>query len=255
MISLSKLIKSAHAFQQEDAKKSILLQTIDFSPPSNVRENPELPVKAKVFLQQASEEAEMLVQKAKAEAKNIRINIEAERQQWNSELEMQKEEARQDGYLAGLNAGKEEGYMQYISYLEDAREIVQQSKEDYIGKILSAEETIVKLAVKLAEKLIFIEMEEHPEWFLELVKKAINEVREYPEIKIFVHPIHYGHVLKQKNELENMLMSKSDLFIFPDDALPEGSCQIESPFGKVDAGIDVQLQQLKQQMLELVGEE
>lgn len=255
MISLSKLIKSAHAFQQEEAKKSILLQTIDFSPSSNKRENPELSMKAKAFLQQASEEAETLIQKAKAEAQNIRINIGAEQQHWKSEREMQKEEARQEGYLAGLNAGKEEGYMQYISHLEEAREIVQQSKEDYIGKIVSAEETIVKLAVKLAEKLIFIEMEEHPKWFLDLVKKALNEVREYPEIKIFVHPRHYGLVLKQKNELENMLMSKSDLFIFPDDALPVGSCQIESPFGKVDAGIDAQLQQLKQQMLELVGEE
>lgn len=255
MISLSKLIKSAHAIQQEDAKKSILIQTKDFLPSSNERENSELSMKANVYLQQASKDAEALIQSAKAEADSIRMIMAAEQQEWESERERQREQARQEGFLAGLDAGKEEGFRQYSSHLEEALKIVEQSKEDYISKIAGSEETIVNLAVKLAGKLIFIELDEHPDWFLELVKKALHEVREYPEIKIFVHPVHYGHVLKQKNELENMLMSKSELYIFPDEALPEGSCQIESPFGKIDAGIDVQLQQLKQQMLELIGEE
>lgn len=255
MISLSKLIKSAHALHHEENKKSIALQTIDIISPTDEIQEPGLSSKAKILIQKANQEADGIIQSAKAEAEQIRRSIFEEQQAWLTEREMQKEEARQEGFLTGLDAGKEEGLKQYSAGLLEARAIVAQSKEDYIEKVVSSEETVVKLAVKLAEKLIFIQLEEHPEWFLELVQKALREVREYPDIKIFVHPIHYPHLLNHKNELENVLMSKTDLYIFPDESLPEGSCQIESPFGKMDAGIDTQLQQLKLQMLELVREE
>lgn len=73
-----------------------------------------------------------------------------------------------------------------------------QAKEDYIEKVSQSEDTIINLAVKLSEKIMFIKLEEHPACFAELVKKALHEVREHPEIKVFVNPLYYSRLLKQK---------------------------------------------------------
>lgn len=246
MMSLSNLIKSDRA-AAEQGKKAIILRTVLSAPAEKI--NPEM------VMHQAKADADQLLEHARVQADRILKQAQDEQEKWISEKKQQELEAREEGFQAGFEAGRQESLQQYSSFLSEAKTIVDQAKEDYIEKVSQSEDTIINLAVKLSEKIMFIKLEEHPACFAELVKKALHEVREHPEIKVFVNPLYYSRLLKQKSELEDVLLSRADLFIYPDESLQEGSCVIESPAGTMDAGVDAQLNQLKKSMLQLIGED
>ncbi|MGD6793721.1 flagellar assembly protein FliH [Metabacillus indicus] len=243
---MSNLIKSDRA-AAEQGKKAIILRTVLSAPTEKI--NPEM------VMHQAKADADQLLEHARVQADRILMQAKDEQEKWISEKKQQELEAREEGFQAGFETGRQEALQQYSSFLSEAKTIVEQAKEDYIEKVSQSEETIINLAVKLSEKIMYIKLEEHPACFADLVKKALHEVREHPEIKVFVNPLYYSRLLKQKSELEDVLLSKADLFIYPDESLQEGSCVIESPSGTMDAGVDAQLNQLKKSMLQLIGED
>lgn len=80
-------------------------------------------------------------------------------------------------------------------------------------------------------------------------------MREQSEVKVYVHPFYYEMLVQQKDELRAVFNQPTDIFIYPDEQLTENGCVIETPFGRIDASVDTQLQQIKQQLLERLEEE
>src|SRR5699024_10276810 len=117
---------------------------------------------------------------------------------------------------AGLIEGKEEGKAQYRALIEKANACVEASLKDYDRTIAQSDEMIVELAVRSAEKIIKQHLNEprarqsfhrfeqsfchkmivelavrsaekiikqhlsqHPESFVEIVKAAINELKDH----------------------------------------------------------------------------
>jgi len=109
---------------------------------------------------------------------------------------------------------------------------------------------IVKLAVRSAEKVIKQQLSEHPESFLEIVKAAIHELKDHAVVSIFLHPDNYEHVLKQKDELRQLLDAETKLAIYIREDLEKNSCLIEHPYGQIDASVDTQLDQIRQALEE-----
>ena len=53
-------------------------------------------------------------------------------------------------------------------------------------------------------------------------------MRNFSEIQIHVHPIHYEFLLSKKEELLSIFTKDTNLVIYPDSDLSEDSCLIES---------------------------
>lgn len=256
MISLSRLIKSRFTNDQE--KKEIKIQTINLfaAEEENSEEiGQEFSYRAAQLIESAQHQAEEMIGSAQNQLAEIRQQIEEEQALWNEQRELLIEEAKREGYAEGMEIGRTEALAEHQGLIDHAKGIIERSEKDYIEKIESSEETILQLSVKIAEKIILSQLSEDPVIFVNIVKQVLKEVKEYENIKIHVHPLNYELVLNQKNELMSILTSETDLYIYANDEVEENGCYIESPYGRIDASIDTQLFELKQQLIELLGEE
>ncbi|MCA0983330.1 flagellar assembly protein FliH [Halobacillus yeomjeoni] len=198
-------------------------------------------------LEQAREAAEKMLAEAEDQIKNARQNWEEERQNL-------VKEAKEEGYVAGLQQGKDQGYEEYLEKLSQANDIIGQAKEEHRSIVNASQESIAEIALRCAEKILAMQIQEDPQSFFSLVKKATKEVQDQPDVTIYVHPDQFETVNIQREELKMVTDTKTDVSILVKEDLRPMSCIIESPFGRVDAGIDSQLNELRQKIFEMIDE-
>lgn len=258
MILLSNVIKSIFTTNLENEKKTIGLKKV--TPKLQLN---DLNVEDRSYqetklideeIQKALEQADCIRNEAQMEYQRFQEKVNEEmifNQQKAEELFKQAEE---NGYNDGFQNGLKEGQRQYEAFIQEARAVVTSSKNDYLKKIEEAEPVIVELAVKIAEKVISNELKSEHENWLSIVTAVINEVREQEYVKIYVHPTWFEFTIARKEELGLLLPNCNNLYIYPDAHLQENGCQIETPYGKIDASVDSQLVEIKYALLEKLKE-
>lgn len=206
------------------------------------------------IIQKAQEKAKELIEQANEEIEKKKAELMKEEESLHAKISDALEEARVKGYQEGYEAGRNDGMQSVENLIQEASKIVDSSREDYYEKLESAELEIIDLAVKIAEKIIGKTIEDDSEYWSQLVKTALKEVREHEDIKIFVHPKKFELTKSQKKMLEALLHDSTDIYIYPDDELEETACIIETSFGTIDASVDSQLTEIKKQLLQIVEE-
>ncbi|EPZ39243.1 flagellar assembly protein H [Anoxybacillus ayderensis] len=254
MILLSKVIKAPFARTCTEQRAVIQVKKVlpDVQQEEHEQHDEAMTAHAQMIIEQAEQEAENIRQEADMYYASVQQQMEEERRRWEEERDQWVNEARQEGYAVGLEQGRQDGLQQYMEAIREAKQIVQSANEQFYHMLQSADETILLVACKVAERIIGERLAENKEHFLGLVKQVIKEVREHEEVKMYVHPTYYDVVIRQKDELKALFSQDVHLFIYPDDTLAETSCIVESPFGRIDASVDTQLEQLKLQLLERI---
>lgn len=258
MILLSRIIKSPLLTDHSREHRTIEIKPFVFF--ENFIEEEEEEISAKIdttemdaMIQKANEEAVSIVKSAKAEAEQIQRKLASEKEYWfEVERRLLEEEAKQMGYDEGYAVGKEQGYDEMKEHIVLAQNVVSSSKKDYQQYLETAEKTILELAITVAEKIMNMQMVSSEVAYIQLVKKAIKEAREYEHVELRVHPVQYDRVLAQKEELQGIFLKETQFFIFPDEELAEADCIIETASGRIDASIDSQLQEIKTKLNELL---
>ncbi|HWO96942.1 MAG TPA: flagellar assembly protein FliH [Bacillus sp. (in: firmicutes)] len=254
---MSSIIKSQ--FTNDHLKREKTIQIKRFTSVAIMEEEEKVDEKfqqqADDLLQEAITKAEAIEQQAQTMLMQVKSRIEAEQQQWEEEKRKIAQNAKQQGYEEGLHLGKQEGLQAYQSLLDEAKAMIELTKQDYYSYIESSEEVILHLGLEIAEKIIGQQLVQDPKNLLSLIRTAIKEVREHKEIHLFVSPSSYLFVQGHKEELMSLLNGETNLFIYPDEKLGDTSCIIESSFGRIDASVDSQLDEIKRQLTELLKED
>ncbi|HAM79390.1 MAG TPA: flagellar assembly protein FliH [Ornithinibacillus sp.] len=206
-------------------------------------------------LEGAKEELELVQQQQLKVLEETEKQIEEQLENWEQEKLALIEQANEAGYQAGFEQGKAESLFQFKQLIEQANSIILATKKDYEATLEKSEESMLMLAIKVAEKIMKQKLSEEPESFLPIVKDAIQAIKDQRVLSIYLSPSNYEYVLAQKSELERVLDSSAELSILVNESLQDGSCVIEHPFGRIDASIDTQLSQVKQVLYELVMEQ
>lgn len=215
----------------------------------------EFQQQADYLIQEAMKKAETIEKQAQTMLTQARSRIEADQQQWEEEKRRIAQQAKQQGYEEGLRQGKQEGLQAYQSLLDEVKAMIELTKQDYYSYMESSEEIILHLGLEIAGKIIGQQLAENPEQLLSLVRSALKEVREHKEIQLFVSVSSYSFIQEYKEELLSLLNGETSLFIYPDEELADTSCIIESSFGRIDASVDSQLNEIKKQLTELLKED
>ncbi|MGG3956062.1 flagellar assembly protein FliH [Bhargavaea massiliensis] len=254
MILLSKVIKAPFARTCTEQRAVIQVKKVlpDMQQEAHEQHEEATIQHVQMMIEQAEQQAANIRQEADMYYASVQQQIAEEQRKWEEERNEWINEARQEGYVVGLEQGRQDGLQQYMEAIREAKQIVQSANEQFYHILQSADETILLVACKVAERIIGERLAENKEHFLGLVKQVIKEVREHEEVKIYVHPAYYDVVVRQKEELKALFSQDVHLFIYPDETLAETSCIVESPFGRIDASVDTQLEQLKQQLLERI---
>jgi len=254
MILLSNVIKAPFAKTDHHNKKMIEIKQYFLQQPavSPLEQNEQ--EEAQMLIDEAKRQAQLIQQEAEHYYHSVKQQILQEQEQWQIERQQLVRAAQQEGYDAGFIQGKEEALRQYEQLIHEAKRIIETANEQFYEQMDAANETILLIGLKVAERIVGEKLTENHEYLLSLVKQAIKEAREQSEVKIYVHPRYYDWLAQQKEELKAMFSEPVDLFLYPDEQLQETGCIIETPFGRIDASVDTQLQQIKEQLLERLEE-
>ncbi|WP_191991762.1 flagellar assembly protein FliH [Bacillus aerolatus] len=259
---MSRIIKSHRTESNREADKTIKIKT--FYPPVQLSGNEEaVPVQSAYFeeekikiIEEAEADARSIIEQAERRRREIEQEIEHQKQAWGAEKQALAEQAYEEGFSTGSEQGYKAGYNDYVELIETAKETVECSKKEYETNVQRADKTILDLAVKSAEKIIGQQLKENEYVFLTMIKQALKDMPDQKEIQIHVHPAHYSLVVDQKEEIEAMFPVDTLCYIYPNEKLEEDGCFIETKQGRIDVGLDSQLQQLRKQLFELLeGEE
>src|SRR5699024_6236265 len=239
-------------------ERKIKIKPLEIVGPKNKKEGPHPSEQdistVQTELKQLYDELKQVQNQKASLIKETKEEVKAIREQWETEKQQIIENAREDGYRAGFEMGKQESIEKYNEILLEANSIVKKANYDYQDKIKQAEEDILTLSVYIAKKVLQQELSEHPESFLSLVAGAIQEVKEKPNLSVYLHPEKYSMVIQQKNELHQVIGKQVNLSIYVDHELQPDSCIIEHPSGQIDASVDIQLDEIKARLQELKAE-
>ncbi|APT49554.1 flagellar assembly protein FliH [Bacillus safensis] len=248
---MSRIIKHETSVIPEQGRQTIPLQQVEFKREHHEEELVNETEASQLVLSDAEDQASRILEQANSELEKTMAEINQRRTDFEEERIQLIEEAKQAGYQDGFQKGEADAKMQYQAILDQANDIAGLARQDYEEKIESSAEQIVELAFELAKR-VWNAAEETNDQFLALVKQVISEVKEYDDISIYVDPEHYEHVMEYKDELIRILQKDTHLAIYSDEKAPKGTCYVETSFGKVEASVDTQMNQLKEKLLEVI---
>jgi flagellar assembly protein FliH len=195
-----------------------------------------------------------LQQKKEKMVQELRETIKSERDSWQETKEKEQQKVRKVAYKMGYDEGLEKVQGEWDSKLKEANEIIRDAKKDYFHTLEQHEETIVQLAITAAEKVLKKALDDNKGYYLTIVKEAIETLQDRSHLTIYVPSDYFSFVMQQKEELEGLLEDGNVLSIYADTGLEDGECAIKHPFGQIEVGIDVQLEQLKNMLIEKIRE-
>lgn len=201
---------------------------------------------AEKAMREAEQEAEIMLA-------GVRQQIQTEQMAWQEEKKLLETEAKEQGFQEGVETGRQEGFETYSEMIEKARQVIEEAKQDCQSILTESEDIILHLALSAASKILDAEVKAES-GYVEMVRQVIKEVKDQKKIAVYAHPEDYQVLLRQKEELINIVHFDADLAIYPDSELTRGACIIESPYGRLDAGIDSQLQEMRNKLFDLARE-
>lgn len=254
MMSLSNVIKSP---ESGNKKKVIRVNQVidplwDMTYEKTDPESPEKQLAEKTA--DAKRRAEQMIADAENRKKQFEIWQEKASAKAAKERETAYHQKEKEGYDAGLKRGMRESQKIYAEKIAQANALIDQAHESGRRYLKEAEPEILKLSMAIAEKIIGTSVAlDEDKWF-SLVTKAVKEVRDQKTIKIMVSPAHFESINRHRRILDDMVRD-AEVFIYADGDLPENGCAIETSFGKIDAGVDSQLQVIREKLSELMEED
>lgn len=186
----------------------------------------------------------------------------------NAQLEITecKKNAYEDGYNAGMEAGRNKGYKegydtgkskiseilleQNKEKLNEIAEMIKTIESEKLKIISRYEEELIKLSIEIAEKIIRHEIDTKDDVVSGIIKNAIKDYRNVDWIKIYLSDKDDAEIIQADKELISELEKISkDIKIEVMDELQKGGAIIETADGIVEASIDTQLKNLKEMVL------
>lgn len=180
----------------------------------------------------AEREGSFLLERAKSEAEELIRNAEAK-----------SIEIRNGAFRSGSEKAESE-------YLEKLLEI----KKERDRVLSTVEQDVLRLSVKIAEKIIGGEISQDERVRGEIVLNALSGVRQKENLTVRVNSKDLQLVAALRERLK---VSHPDQFIdfVADPAVANGGCVIESAAGKMDARLETQLRVLETALLARVSDD
>jgi len=255
MISLSKLMKENHRPLTKTIAVKSLDQLVSKNPKNpNIQTSEKMNQKKDYLIEQINSlenELKDLHNKKQAMIEKTEKEITKQRNAWEEERQSYVDAANKEGYETGFTTGEADSLAKYKQLIDQANDIIRSANEDYMKTIKQSDQTIIELAIYVAEKIIHQQLTINHQIITQIVQDAIEDLADQQEIKVFVSSKDYEHLLRQKKDLENIVDPSSKLFIMIDEQLDQGMCLIEYPTGKTDASITTQLELIENELLNI----
>lgn len=197
------------------------------------------------IIAKAREEAEMITKEAEYEAARIVESAENEAKVRATEIE---DKALQKGYSEGMENARQ----QNEALLQETQSIRDNAIEEHDHIIACMEAEIIEMALDIAKKVIGSEFQANPENMLLIVRQAVEKCSNRNSMLIKVSKEDYSFLNENIERLLSMVQGVGEIELKQDLSLKPGDCIVETPFGSVDAGMQIKLSKIEQAFRDLM---
>ncbi|WP_175487323.1 flagellar assembly protein FliH [Alteribacillus persepolensis] len=205
-------------------------------------------------IEKQKQEIEKMKQEAQAEVNQARKLISEEEQASKQRIESAFENAKAEGYNKGYKQGETAGQASYDKAVQEAQDVIRAAKAAYNDYVTKAEPVILDLAFEVANRIVYTSLQKNDDTWTDIVKNVLQEVKDHEEVTVYVSASRFSQTNHERMELESQLPHSKELIVLPDSQLDDNQCIIETSYGRVDASIDSQLQELKTKLEEVLQE-
>jgi type III secretion protein L len=201
-------------------------------------------IKAKLEAETGAVSAARIVRKDVYEAGlNARGVLDAAAKQAQAVID--DAERRRDTILDGA---RQEGFRRGMADWERALESARQAQ---VALDARYEPELIRLAVRVAEKIIGEELRSRPETIVSIARECLRSVRHEHSLTLRINPKETGEVQRSLGSLVEAAGSGRRIQVVADAAVPWGGCIVESAAGAIDARLETQLKCLEEILLRL----
>lgn len=186
----------------------------------------ELKERADNIIENANEEAQMILNRAKEDA------------------DILKEESAR----AGREQGYQEGHAQAVQELEEQRRQLEEErkllKENYEKQVAQIEPMLVDAILQVFEKVTYVLGEDKKDLVLHLVNSVLTKSEVSKEFLIKVSDKDYKYLVENREKIYGAVSKKVQIEIIEEPSYKKNQCIVESDSGIYDCSLDVQLENL-----------
>jgi flagellar biosynthesis/type III secretory pathway protein FliH len=146
-------------------------------------------------------------------------------------------QAVQDGFVEGMQRGREESAASLVPALEALRNAVDEAISARDAIVDGAEAAAARLAIAIAEKVVAGALEVAPERVVDVVRGALRGMLDGERIVVCVHPDDVDLVRSAGNELAD-----SHIEIYAERRVTRGGALVRTSVGEIDARIETKLE-------------
>jgi len=180
---------------------------------------------------------------ARAQAQAIVAEAEAQAAALRRTSELLAREVREQAYNQGTEAA--------LSKINQDMIAAREMRDTALAQV---ERDVLRLAVKIAEKIIGREIETSDATTADIVATALREARHNERVTVRINPGDFPTIKKYRARLDPGGRARF-LDFAPDPRVERGGCQIVTETGAIDAQLSVQLRVLEKALLARAGGE
>ncbi|XOQ49338.1 MAG: Flagellar assembly protein H [Eubacteriales bacterium] len=221
---------------------------------------PDPEAEHRAILNQAFQKAQQIMEAAQNYSAN-KVKESTERMNGEAALVMarSREEGYRKGFAEGRTKGSEQGYREgyqdgfqkaendnkaVLDELSGMLETVEARKEEILQRF---ESDITRLSFAIAEKIIKKEISLDEKAIQSIITKAIDSYRNQEWVRIYVSP-NTKTLLADTTLIKDLQEVSDNVKIEASAEMKDGDCKIEMPNQMIDAGVDTQLNNIKNEL-------
>lgn len=209
--------------------------------------------KAALTLAEAKEEALKIIAQARTEAEGIKAEAQAMLAEAESIKAGAKAEGKEQGRQEGLAQGSEQGLREFEANSAPALSVFERVDVLYQDLWKANEAALVKLAVQIAEKVLYHEIETSPELINNAFKAALDQLQDQHKALFRVNPEDLDYLESLKSEVKDRVKGLLHISFEPDSSLERGDLVMETESGRLDVTLKRRLEAVSQSIEKALG--
>lgn len=161
-----------------------------------------------------------------------------------------QEEGRKSAQAAAEKTLEEKVGQRMTSLLPALSKVVADLQDAKQSWLRQWEEAGVRLAARMAEKILRRELSADPQGALPLIREALEMASGTTHARVLLNPTDHAALGKQTERLANEFSRISQVEFVPDSTITVGGCRVLTEQGEIDQRIEVQLERI---VGELIG--
>jgi flagellar assembly protein FliH len=202
-----------------------------------------------------TDEAQSLKREAQDTAEKLVADAEQKAQETltaaQTSAENERQTAQDQGFLAGRDAGFNDGKSEVDRLVERTQTVLERMQEKRAQIFAEAEKQLIDLVLLISRKVIKTISENQKGVIIANVTEALKKVKSKGEVIIRVNTADMKLTSEHTRDFIQMLESGNTIQVHEDTSVDQGGCIIETDFGEIDARISSQLAEMEARILEI----